>query len=275
MRCKVAITCTPTQISFGPIIFRNQPVAESFALAAELGYDAVELHLRRPGDVEEDEISRLMEQYHLAVTTIGTGMAGVMNGLTFANPDTEIRQKTIALVCEHIRRALIWGSAVTIGFLNGRIGSDLNERTRNRTNVIDCYHQCCKCAEKLGVTILLEPLNRYECDYINTMDDGIEMITAIGSPNVKLLADTFHMNIEEQDICQSLRRMGSMLGYVHLADSNRQIPGQGHIDIAAIAHTLRNCGYQGGIGLECLPIPDVQTAAQEGLRVVRKLFVQI
>ncbi len=274
MKSQVAISCTPTQISLGPVILRNQPVAQSFASAEELGYDAVELHLRKARDVDEEEICRLMEQHHLAVTAIGTGMAAVMDGLTFAHPDAHVRRKTVGLVFEHIRRASLWRSAVIIGSLNGRIGSDPNERTRNKANVIDCYRRCCDCAGKTGVTLLLEPLNRYESDYLNRVEDGMELIKAIGMPNVRLLADTFHMNIEEQDMGASLRRADSMIGYVHLADSNRRVPGQGHTNLAAVARALQDCGYEGGIGLECLPVPDARTAAQEGLKATRALFSQ-
>lgn len=215
-----------------------------------------------------------MEHHHLAVTAIGTGMAAVMDGLTFANPDAEVRRKIVELVCEHIKRASLWKSAVIIGSVNGRIGQDPDERARNKANVIDCYRRCAECAGQAGVTMLLETVNRYESDYLNRLEDGLELIKAIGMSNVKLLADTFHMNIEEQDIGASLRRAGLMVGYVHFADSNRRAPGQGHTDLAAVAHALRDCGYEGGIGLECLPLPDALTAAKEGLKETRRLFCQ-
>ena len=113
----------------------------------------------------------------------------------------------------------------------------------------------CGAAARSCVTVLLEPLNRYECDYLNRLEDGAAIAAEIGAPNLKLLADTFHMNIEEPDIAASLRAAGSLVGHVHLADSNREAPGHGHLDIAGVLDALHGIGYQGYLSLEVLPVP--------------------
>jgi sugar phosphate isomerase/epimerase len=112
----------------------------------------------------------------------------------------------------------------------------------------------------LDVHLLVEPINRYETNFINTAQDGIELIEAIGHPCVKLLLDTFHMNIEEIDPCITIRKAAKHLGYVHFADSNRQAPGRGHINFQAIADVLAEIGYRGFINAEILPIPDDEQA---------------
>jgi len=126
----------------------------------------------------------------------------------------------------------------------------------------------CELAGRLAVTILLEPLNRYECDYINRLADVAAIAAEIGAPNLKLLADTFHMNIEEPDIAASLKAAGRLLGHVHLADTNRQAPGHGHLDIPAILSALDEMGYQGYLSFEVFPVPDARTAIRDGVAAV-------
>ncbi|MBE2314346.1 sugar phosphate isomerase/epimerase [Solirubrobacter sp. CPCC 204708] len=106
-------------------------------------------------------------------------------------------------------------------------------------------------AEAAGGVLLLEPLNRYEDHMLNTVAQAAELIAAAGSPGVKILADTYHMNIEEDDVCDALRSIADVLGAVHASDSNRHQPGAGHVDFAAVAGTLRELGFDGVLSVEC------------------------
>jgi len=106
-------------------------------------------------------------------------------------------------------------------------------------------------AEAEGVTIALEPLNRYEDHMVNTLAQGAELIAAAGSPGVRLLADTYHMNIEEDDLCAALRGVAGVLGAVHLSDSNRHQPGTGHVPFARVLGTLAEVGFEGVLSVEC------------------------
>jgi sugar phosphate isomerase/epimerase len=106
-------------------------------------------------------------------------------------------------------------------------------------------------AQQAGVVLLFEPLNRYEDHMVNTVAAAVELIAAAGSPGVRLLADTYHMNIEEDDPCAALRSAGEALGAVHLSDSNRHQPGTGHVPFEAIVATLREIGFDGVVSVEC------------------------
>ena len=100
---------------------------------------------------------------------------------------------------------------------------------------------------------MIEPINRYESNVINRLDQGLELIHTIDSEHIKLLPDTYHMNIEEQSIEKSLIEAGSCIDYVHFADNNRMAPGWGHIDFSKILATLKEIAYAGPIGVEILP----------------------
>ena len=106
-------------------------------------------------------------------------------------------------------------------------------------------------ADKLGLTIALEILNRFESCMINTLDEGIAFCERVGKKSVKLLLDTFHMNIEEvEDIPTVLRRGGDWVAHVHVGEANRMLPGQGHLDWAEIGRALRDIGYDAKVVME-------------------------
>ena len=265
---RVSLTATPSAARFAPILFRGEP-RQAFDLAAELGYDGVELHLRRPQDVDQAGLVKLLADTGLAVPTLGTGMAAGEDGLTFAHHDPAIRAQAVVRIQEQIHLAASISSAVTIGLIWGLMGADPVQRPERVKTALGCLAECCRTAESEGVTLLLEPLNRYESDDPQTVEQGLEIMRTVGSPRLRLLADTFHMNIEETSILASLKAARQYLGHVHLADSNRQAPGHGHLDIAAVVQTLRDIGYAGYLSLEVLPLPDPSAAAEDGLRTIR------
>ena len=266
---KLALTATPSEARFAPILLRGE-IADAFALAAEVGCDGVELHLRKPGDIDRAAARKLVTDYGLGVPTLGTGMAAGEDGLTFSDLDPEIRRQAVERVNEHIDLAAELGSGVTIGLLSGQLGSDQQQRPVRRAAALACLEECCRNAAQPGVDLFLEPLNRYECDYMNTVGEALAVVQQIGAPNLKLLADTFHMNIEEVDIADTLRQAGSRLGHVHLVDSNRRAPGHGHLDVRAVLRALRDINYQGYLSFEVLPLPDPRTAVEDAIRSVRK-----
>ena len=268
---RIALTAAPSAARFAPVVLRG-PIAETFPSAAGLGYDGLEVHLRDPHDVDWDELAELSEHYGLHVPTLGTGMAAGMDGLTFPDPDPEVRRKAIDRVREHIKLAARLGSHVTIGSMSGRVGDAVDERSRGRERALACLAECCEAARDVGVTIVLEPLNRYEGDYLNTVQDVLDVIGELGAPSLGMLCDTYHMNIEEVDVAESLRLAGKHLGHVHLVDSNRQGPGRGHLRVREALRALLDIDYRGFVAFECLPLPNAETAARESLAHVRGLL---
>jgi sugar phosphate isomerase/epimerase len=270
---KIALTATPSEARFAPILWRGR-VEDAFELAADLGYDGVELHLRSPNDIKLKAVRALQGKYGLGVPTIGTGMAAGEDGLTFSDPNPEVRRRAVVRVGEHIRLAATIGSAVTIGLIRGKLGTD-QQRQARRAVMLECIRECCRVAAAEGVTLFLEPLNRYEADDLKTLDQAAELIQELKAPNLKLLADIYHMNIEEVDIAASLRRHAAVLGHVHLVDSNREVPGHGHVDMRAILQSLLAINYQGYLCFEVLPLPDVRRAASDGIRTVREILASL
>jgi len=119
----------------------------------------------------------------------------------------------------------------------------------------------CKYAELRGKIICLEPLNRFETDFLNTVDQGLQMIADVKSPALKLLLDTFHMNIEEKDPVAAIRRAGKFVGHFHASASDRGTPGNDHVHWHGVAQALRDIHYQGAVVIESFT-PDVKVIAR-------------
>jgi sugar phosphate isomerase/epimerase len=117
--------------------------------------------------------------------------------------------------------------------------------------LVESLSEIAPTAEEAGVSVILEPLNRYETHFMNRLEQGVDICRAVGSPGIKIMADFFHMNIEEIDIGQAIERAADHIAYVHLADSNRYQPGAGHLDFVPGLSALKRIGYDGFMTLEC------------------------
>jgi len=115
----------------------------------------------------------------------------------------------------------------------------------------DSLEQTLPYAAKHKVSIFLEPINRYEIHYLNTLSEVEAIVSTINNPWLRIVADFFHMNIEEANLPEGLTRVARYLGHVHIADSNRKLPGQGHMDFVILFKTLQRIKYQGWLAIEC------------------------
>jgi sugar phosphate isomerase/epimerase len=138
--------------------------------------------------------------------------------------------------------------------------------------LVDALRELGDHAAGCGTVLYLEPLNRYEDHMVNTLAQGAELCAAIGSPALRLLADTYHMNIEEDDPCVALREAAPWLGEIHLSDSNRHQPGTGHVPFADVLATLREAGIDAFLAVECRPRGDAEQALRDCGRYLRGLL---
>jgi sugar phosphate isomerase/epimerase len=189
--------------------------------------------------------------------------------LSFADPDPAIRRKAVQRIKDQMDLASRLGiPRVTIGLIRGTVkpGADPN---RAEEYVTTCMVECLD--YNPAVTLILEPLNRYETSLYNDTASAKEVIDRIGKPNLKMLIDTFHMNIEEPDIIGSILHVRDYISHVHFADSNRWAPGCGHIDFKKIVRALRRIKYRGAICAEILPKPTPDECLRLTIEYYRKL----
>jgi sugar phosphate isomerase/epimerase len=131
--------------------------------------------------------------------------------------------------------------------------------------------ELCEYAAPKGVKLILEPVNRYEINFVNSLAEGAELLEKVAAPNMALMPDLFHMNIEDRSLGGELERFARHVAYVHFADSNRLAPGAGHTDFRAVLESLRRVGYDGWISIEILPEPDPDGAARAAIEYLRPL----
>jgi sugar phosphate isomerase/epimerase len=235
---------------------------------ASLGYDGVELAIRDPRLVDLDELARLSLECNLSVPAIGTGQAWGEEGLSFTDPDPSVRRLAIQRIKSQLPGAVRLGAILIIGLIRGIVKPGV-EPARAMDWLVEALRECSAAALPHGIRLALEPINRYETTLINNASQGMELIEQVGAENFGLLLDTFHMNIEEADIEESLRQCKAKLFHFHVADSNRWYPGAGHLDFKSILRTLFASGYQGWVSGEFLPKPDTETSAREAISNLR------
>lgn len=265
---KLALVISVEETGFDAVAMRGGWV-DAARSAAALGYDGVELAVRDPARVDLEAMARLLHETELKVPAVGTGQAYLADGLSLSHPDEGVRARAIERIEAHIRFAAQISAAVIIGLIRGRITDD---RQATEARLAASFDPLVRAAEREGVWLLIEPINRYETDLLVSIGETMAFIDRIGAAPVGILADTFHMNIEEVSIQQSFHAAGASLRHVHVADSNRHAPGWGHLDFAAVLATLRAMSYRGWLSAEILPRPEPLAAATQTVRYLRPLL---
>lgn len=117
-------------------------------------------------------------------------------------------------------------------------------------------------ANAMEVELYVEPVNRYETHFLNRLEQAAMIARKRNHPRVKIVADLFHMALEEDDMAQAIRDHADCIGHVHLADHNRRLPGQGFMNFAPLGAALQSIGYDGWASYECGEPGDNQPRAQ-------------
>jgi len=193
--------------------------------------------------------------------------------LSFTDPDVAVRERAVARIKTHIALASAFESRpiVIIGLIRGKTWQQIT-REQAHAWMVDALKTLAHEAHTRGIRLAIEPINRYETDWVNDVAGALTLIEEIGADNIGVLFDTFHANIEEPSIEASLRACGARLFHVHIADSNRWYPGAGHMNFARILATLREMKYAGWVSAEILAKPDVMRAAEFTYKTIKPLL---
>ncbi len=274
---KSAITISlVTEAKGGPFVFWDDLPA-ACRQAAELGYDAIELFAPGPEAVPQTELAALLKDHSLNLAAVGTGAGWVKHKLTLTSPDESVRRGARDFIRSMIDFGGPHGAPAIIGSMQGRWGAATggSEAGVSKEHAFDWLKDALTDlgghALRYGIPLIYEPLNRYETNLINTEAAGVSLMESLDTDNVRLLADLFHMNIEETDIAAGVQDGGRWIGHVHFVDSNRRPAGCGHMNYAPIMAALRGIGYQGYLSAEALPWPDSRAAAEQTITTYRQL----
>ena len=266
---RFSVVVSTHQASFEAVAFKGS-VHDSLAEVAAAGYHGAELAVRNAAEVNGEQLRERAGELDLEIPAIGTGQMWGEERLSLTAEDELVRSRTLERLNDHIRLASELDSLVIIGLVRGVFPQPgLTEESFGWLE--DGLRTTGRVAEQHGVRIALEAINRYETAYVNTVAEGLQLLERVGCDSVGMLLDTFHMNIEEPSITESIRSCGDKLFHVHVADSNRWYPGAGHIDFVDVLSTLNDINYQGYISGEFLPLPDGPSSIRMGIKNLRRI----
>lgn len=267
MRSAITVSLVP-ETKGGPFVFTDG-LAEGCAKASDLGFDAVEIFPPSADALNRTAAADVIKRNGLAVAAIGTGAGWVVHKLTLTHADVSVRRDAREFIRAIIDVAGEFRAPAIIGSMQGRWDA-APPREQALTYLAEALNDLGAHAAQYGVPLLYEPLNRYETNLFNRLGETAAWLRSIHASNVRILADLFHMNIEEVDSATALREAGRLVGHVHFADSNRRAIGMGQTQMGPIIEALRASGYRGYLSAEIFPLPDPIAAARQTIAAFRK-----
>jgi sugar phosphate isomerase/epimerase len=269
IRSSVTVSLVP-EARGGPFVFWDD-LKGACRKAKALGFDAVEVFPPSADAPEVAHLGAVLSDNGLALAAVGTGAGWLRKKLTLTHPDPSVRAHAADFARAMIDLAGPLGAPAIIGSLQGRCGEGVGPDTA-AGYLADALEALGEHARAHNVPLVFEPLNRYETNLVNTLAAGVALIRKLSTKNVALLADLFHMNIEEKDLAGAVREARGHVGHVHFVDSNRRPAGYGHTDFAPVAAALKEINYGGFLSAEALPYPDPDAAAAMTIAAFRRYF---
>ncbi len=275
---KYSIVLSVTETKFGPIVFKGN-LFKNLEEIKKLEYDGVELVIRNPESIDIVKTKNIIDSFGLTPAALATVQIYADEGLSFSDSDKKVREKAVEKMKSVIDIATYFDCNVVIGLVRGKINQTDNyakEIKIAEKRICNCLKKCLNYSKGSNVNFLIEPINRYETNIFNRLEDVYNFLTkydnVLDSTRIGILADCFHMNIEEPIIDESIYRYSKLIKHMHFADSNRLAPGYGHIDFNRIIGVLKKIKYTGFISFEMLPLPDPITSAKKGIEFIKNLF---
>lgn len=256
--------------------------------AKDIGYDVIEIAVEDRDLIDWVALKKVSRELGLNVTV--SGAFGLDRDISSERP--EIRANGLSYIIDCLEIASDLESPVFGGPLYSAVGKTrlvpVGQKVQEKLWCLENLHRAVRRAEELGITLALEPLNRFETDMVNTVDQAIAIIDELNNPYLKILLDTFHSNIEEKDIPASIAKLGDRLVHVQANENDRGTPGTGHLDWPGICDALQRIGYSGSLVIETFGAPSKELAraasiwrplansadelAEEGFAFLKKTF---
>jgi sugar phosphate isomerase/epimerase len=236
--------------SWSNFVNGDEPLQATLARLAEAGYDGIEI-IGEPTRYDAAETAALVSSSGLEVSSIGAIYSGDRD---FASSDPAVRANALVYVQEIVEMAAALGAPLAI-FAPAACMRTVREASAEQEKewMLAGMTAAGEYARSAGINLAIEAWNRYETYCLNRLDQAAELAREIALPNVGVMADVFHMNLEEDSIEAAIARVGPLLMHVHLADSNRSVPGSGHLDFERILRALVDVEYSGYLTFELIP----------------------
>jgi sugar phosphate isomerase/epimerase len=238
-----------------------------------LNYNGIELSLLEPENLDVNKINEIKDSYEMEISALGTGSTFIRFGYSLGHADENMREKAIGRIIKYIEFARETDSKVIIGLIRGRYNFESSAK-KEKLNIISSLRECCRIAENNNVMLVFEPINSFEIDSYNTVSEAVNLMDEIRSENLKLLLDSYHINLEEDPgfIWDYLKDITHYVGHIHLADCTRRAPGTGHFDFRTFLTIFKTAGYNDYASIETIMKPSFEEVAKDSADYLRSVI---
>lgn len=281
----------PIQFGASTFIWVSPFSTGSFGLVKkikEMGYDILEVAVEDKDLIDWPKLKELVKKEGLQVTI--SGAFGPDRDISHTDP--AIRANGLQYIIDCIRIAEDMGSPVFTGPVYSAVGKtrmvSAEQKKQEKDWCLENLQKAGEIAGNCGVVVGVEPLNRFETDMVNTVDQALSIVQEVSHKNIQISLDTFHCNIEEKKVPDAIKKVGKLLCHVQGNESDRGTPGTGHLDWTGIRQALHDIDYKGAMVIETFGAPSKELAAaaciwrplansadelaSEGLRFYKQLF---
>jgi len=271
---KLAYMMTTPEAGTMPLCWGGDAPEHILSRVAEIGYEGIELQVRDPSEFDTAAFARMVREAGLVITAVSSGPVTSTDGLFLTAADRGVRERAIERLTSVLRLAAEYRVHATIGGMRG-FTKWAPDRATGLAWFRSAIERLLVSAEPLGAQIVLEPQNRYQTDFLNTIGETLAFIDELGAPpQLAIEGDLYHMALEEKSLIAALvtgRRSGRM-NYIQIGDSNRLAPGWGSLNWVDILETLKAIGYDGWLAMEFTQKPDSETCARQAHDFLRPLL---
>jgi D-psicose/D-tagatose/L-ribulose 3-epimerase len=266
----------------------NEVIEEYIPKIAGMGFDTVEVPIEDPDGLDYKAAKAVIDDHGLSVTTC----AAMGPGRDLVHPDKDVRQTGMDYIKNSIVAAKTLGADAFAGPLYAEVGrlwsmTD-DERKSTEDRLVTQLNELTKVADSEGITLCVEPLNRFETSFLNLTSQVIDIVDRVDHPSCKILYDLFHAGIEEKNIGDAMRLAGDRIYHVQLAENDRGTPGTGQFDWEGFAKAIKDINYDRHVVIETFSPGNVLLAkaasiwrpladspdqlAEDGLKFLKKLL---
>lgn len=261
------------KLGFNLLLWTTHVTEEHWPLLETLkatGYDGVEIPMFEGDPAHYEKLGRRLRELGLGATGIGV----MPPGRSAISPEAPDRRAALDHIKWLIHCTVALGGEIAAGPFHQPLGvfSGRGPSADELRRCADVHKSAAQYAATAGIKLSVEPVNRFECYFVNTTAQAAELVRAVDEPNYGYLYDTFHANIEEASLPGAIAATSAAINHVHISENHRGIPGSGHIDFAPVFRALRHAGYDGWLTVEAFgsALPDLAAAA----KIWRPLFAR-
>ena len=242
---------------------------ERMRYLAGLKYQGIELSAFHPCGYSPQDALALARTHGLAIVSLLSGWSYSHEGLCLSSPDSSVRDRAVARLGDYVEAATVMNAVVVVGLMQGRQHDEPDSFIAN-DRIAECLARVAAIAAPLGVSIVLEPVNHLQVGFNNTAAEAAAMAARVASPAMSYMLDTFHLNVEERSILDTIRRHARAIRHFHLCETNGGRFGTGNLDFRRVLHALETSGYNHFLSVKDYRSGDWREAARAASQFLRQ-----